>query len=190
MNRKTLVLCGAWTLLFATHAAWASMTNAQAKALAVTVAQHPKSKLAVAALTKLDNAANAGVSAAQFWRGLLSAVHGHFAKARYWYRSAAKQGNAPAESALGGLYYIGKGAPKDYAKAFHWYKRAAEQGDKFGEFGLGHAYYRGEGVTRSYSKALYWYKKAAAQGSELAKAGITLIHAHEVMAESQQLVGR
>ena len=41
----------------------------------------------------------------------------------------AKQGNAASQFNLGLMYYLGKGAPKDYKQAEHWFRRAAEQGD-------------------------------------------------------------
>ncbi|MDU4876005.1 MAG: SEL1-like repeat protein, partial [Neisseria subflava] len=41
----------------------------------------------------------------------------------------AKQGNAASQFNLGLMYYLGKGATKDYKQAEHWFRRAAEQGD-------------------------------------------------------------
>ncbi len=44
----------------------------------------------------------------------LSAIH-----------KAAEQGDADAQSKLGGIYYLGAGVPQDYAEAFFWYDLAA-----------------------------------------------------------------
>ena len=38
------------------------------------------------------------------------------------YRTAAERGYAPAQNALGGLYYNGEGVTKDYAQAVTWYR--------------------------------------------------------------------
>ncbi|MEW8381899.1 MAG: hypothetical protein AB2704_08630, partial [Candidatus Thiodiazotropha taylori] len=43
------------------------------------------------------------------------------------YTQLAKQGDAEAQFALGGLYRGGRGVKKDYAKALHWYLKAANQ---------------------------------------------------------------
>jgi TPR repeat protein len=52
-----------------------------------------------------------------------------FAKALFWYRKAAEQGYAAAESQLGDLYQYGNGVPKDLVQARAWYQKAADQGD-------------------------------------------------------------
>ncbi len=49
-----------------------------------------------------------------------------------WYREAAKQGNAKAQSNLGGMYANGDGVPQDYIQALIWFNLAAAQGDKTG----------------------------------------------------------
>ena len=50
-------------------------------------------------------------------------------QAVYWYRKAAEQGFAPAQSNLGYLYANGYGVEKDIVQAVYWYRKAAEQGD-------------------------------------------------------------
>ena len=47
-----------------------------------------------------------------------------------WYKLAADQGYAPAQSNLGYLYENGEGVPRDYAGALKWYRLAAEQGEE------------------------------------------------------------
>jgi TPR repeat protein len=63
-----------------------------------------------------------------------------------WYRQAAEQGNAVAQSNLGGFYRLGRGVPQDYAQAVTWFRQAADQGDAAAQFNLGIAYSFGEGV--------------------------------------------
>ena len=76
----------------------------------------------------------------------------------------AKQGNAASQFNLGLMYYLGKGATKDYKQAEHWFRRAAEQGDVEAQSNLGGLYYKGQGVAQDYEQAKYWFQKAAAQG--------------------------
>jgi TPR repeat protein len=52
---------------------------------------------------------------------------GH-AEAVTWYRKAADQGLAGAQSNLGGMYEKGQGVPQDYAEAANWYRKAGHQG--------------------------------------------------------------
>ena len=51
-----------------------------------------------------------------------------YVAAAQWYRKAAEQGNAPAQSNLGIMYENGRGVEKDPAQAVEWYRKAAEQG--------------------------------------------------------------
>jgi TPR repeat protein len=60
--------------------------------------------------------------------GALYSVQGHYPQAIYWYRLAAKKGNAHAQFNLGLLYELGRGLPKDLEKAQDCYKLAAAQG--------------------------------------------------------------
>jgi len=47
-----------------------------------------------------------------------------------WYRLAAEQGYAKAQSGLGFMYSLGQGVPQDYLQAHMWANLAAAQGDK------------------------------------------------------------
>ena len=47
-----------------------------------------------------------------------------------WYRLAAEQGDADAQSNLGVMYQQGKGVIKDYVYAHMWWNIAASQGHK------------------------------------------------------------
>jgi len=50
------------------------------------------------------------------------------AEAVKWYRKAAEQGHALAQTNLGFMYEKGDGVPKDAAEAVKWYRKATEQG--------------------------------------------------------------
>ena len=63
-----------------------------------------------------------------------------YAKANYWYKKAAEQGDADAENNLGNAYSNGQGVPKSYTKANYWFTKAAEQGEADAENNLGNAY--------------------------------------------------
>ena len=87
-----------------------------------------------------------------------------YAKAARWYRKAAKQGDAMAQSNLGAMYTEGYGVAQDYAEAAQWYRKAAEQGNAEAQYRLGLAYASGLGVAKDDVQAATWYQKAAERG--------------------------
>lgn len=52
-----------------------------------------------------------------------------YAKAVFWYKKAAKQGLAVAQSNLATCYQEGQGVKQNNVQGVKWYKKAAEQGD-------------------------------------------------------------
>jgi TPR repeat protein len=84
-------------------------------------------------------------------------------------RTAAEDGNAEAQQALGFFYCIGAGVPLDYVQAAMWFRKAAEQGNAEAQYRLGLSYYKGEGVLKDYAQAAFWWCKAAEQGKDTAK---------------------
>jgi TPR repeat protein len=82
-----------------------------------------------------------------------------------WYRLAAAQGYAAAQSLLGLAYDVGRGVPQNYAEAEKWYRLAAAQSDATAQSLLGLMYDEGHGVPRNYAEAVKWYHLAAAQGN-------------------------
>jgi TPR repeat protein len=48
-----------------------------------------------------------------------------YAEAAHWFREAAEQGEAKAQSMLGVLYALGQGVPQDYVQAHMWINIAA-----------------------------------------------------------------
>ena len=95
--------------------------------------------------------------------------HGHAVahsvnKAVEWYRKAAEQGYASAQSNLGICYSNGEGVTQDYGKAVEWYRKAAEQGHASAQYNLGGCFYNGQGVVQDSDQAIEWFQKAAEQG--------------------------
>ena len=92
-----------------------------------------------------------------------------YTKAIEWFRQAAEQGYAAAQSAIGICHYYGRGVTQDYAQAANWYRKAAEQGYARAQNNLGVCYHNGQGVTQDYTQAANWYRKAAEQGHAAAQ---------------------
>jgi len=78
-------------------------------------------------------------------------------------RPLAEQGDARAQTGLGGMYYNGQGAQRDYAEAAKWVRRAAERGYAPAQADLGVMYWNGEGVPQNAVLAYMWLNLAAAQ---------------------------
>lgn len=92
------------------------------------------------------------------------------AKAAFWYRKAAEQGNSRAEVLLSLLYAGGKGVRQDNAEAVRWMRLGAEHGNADGQMMLGRMYDKGyNGVSRDDVKAAEWYRRAATQGQAVAQ---------------------
>ena len=88
-----------------------------------------------------------------------------YAEAVKWYRKAADQGDAHAQSNLGACTKKGQGVPQDYAEAVKWYRKAADQGNATAQYNLGGMYDKGKGVPQDYAEAVKWYRLAADQGN-------------------------
>ena len=72
-------------------------------------------------------------------------------------RARADQGDADAQSILGGMYANGQGVAKDEVEAVKWYRKAAEQNHAAAQFALGGCYYTGQGVEKDYTEAVqHW----------------------------------
>ena len=110
-------------------------------------------------------AAENGISDAQYILGLMYYREKLYQQAAEWYLKAAVQGNVQAQFNLANKYYEGKGVEQNFKEAFKWYKKAAEQGHSQAQFNLGCMYGRGEGVKKDYSEANKWIYKAALQGN-------------------------
>jgi TPR repeat protein len=87
-----------------------------------------------------------------------------YKEAVMWWRLAAEQGIASAQTSLGIMYDNGQGVPQDYAQANKWYRLAAEQGNASAQGNLGVMYHNGNGVLQDNVMAHMWYNIAAANG--------------------------
>ena len=85
-----------------------------------------------------------------------------------WYRLAAEQGNADAQTNLGVMYDEGTGVPQDDKTAVKWYRLSAEQGNANAQFNLGTMFYNGEGVIQDNVYAHMWWTTPASLGYEYA----------------------
>jgi hypothetical protein len=99
-----------------------------------------------------------------------------------WYRKAAAQGEARAQSSLGWAYRHGLGVKEDLEKAVEWWRKAAVQGLARAQFNLGSMIQFGLGGTKQNDReAAGWHLKAAAQGEVRAQAslvGMNLVSAY------------
>jgi TPR repeat protein len=64
-----------------------------------------------------------------FLKAVAAHKQGDYTTALVWFRKAAVQGHAEAQSYLGWMYHNGKGVTKNYQEAIKWYRKAAEQGN-------------------------------------------------------------
>lgn len=86
-------------------------------------------------------------------------------EALFWYRKAADQGNAWAQTRVGEFYEGGRGVKRDPAEGIRWFRKAADSGYDEAQCILGLRYIQGIGVETNYAESVKWYRKAAAQGS-------------------------
>lgn len=82
-----------------------------------------------------------------------------------WYRLAAAQEYAPAQSSLGMAYEKGQGVARDYQEAVKWYRLAAAQGNQLAQINLGVMYTHGKGVPQDFVRADMWFTLAAASSN-------------------------
>mgnify|MGYP006284445647 CR=1 FL=1 len=88
-------------------------------------------------------------------------------EAAKWYRMAAEQGHAVAQSALAKAYYGGLGVPKDMALAVRWWRRAAELGHANSQFNLGVMCFLGSGTPKDFAEASKWFHARSQQPRRL-----------------------
>jgi hypothetical protein len=80
-----------------------------------------------------------------------------------YYRLAAEQGDADAQTSLGTCYAYGLGVVQDRAKAVRYYRLAAEQGHARAQANLANCYAHGSGVAQDPAEAVRSYRLAKAQ---------------------------
>ena len=82
-----------------------------------------------------------------------------------WYKLAAEQGDADAQTQMGFMYNKGKGVPQNDKTAVKWWTLAAEQGNALAQGNLGAGYAFGRGVLKDYVYAHMWGNIAATNGN-------------------------
>src|SRR5260221_4328182 len=92
-------------------------------------------------LAEMRAKAEKGEAKAQCDLGVAFGVGDHgvvkdLGEALIWYRKAAEQNYAEAQSSLGRCYAKGTGVPKDEIDAVRWYRKAAEQNYAQAQVGL------------------------------------------------------
>ena len=107
---------------------------------------------------------SAPVAAGPFEDALAAYKRGDYATALRLWRPLADQGDAKAQSGLGGMYFMGDGVAQDDATAAAWWRKAAEQGYARAQTNLGVMYNKGRGVPKDYAEAIRWWRLAAEQG--------------------------
>jgi hypothetical protein len=80
-------------------------------------------------------------------------------------QTAAAEGNAEAQFALGLKYCSERGAVWDPEQAVRWYRKAADQDHAPAQFNLAMMFASGEGVPRDDAAALTWTRRAAEGGA-------------------------
>jgi hypothetical protein len=83
-----------------------------------------------------------------------------------WFRKAAEQGNAGAQTFLAMAYRDGRGVTLDFGQAASWARKAAEQGHARGQGLLGIMSFDGQGVPRDAVEGYKWETLAAARATE------------------------
>lgn len=73
-----------------------------------------------------------------------------------WYRLAADQGNAFAQSNLGTCYDWGNGVTEDYREAVKWYRLAADQGDDAARRKLAYCYGECNKIKAVFLALVHW----------------------------------
>ena len=81
-----------------------------------------------------------------------------------WFKKAAKQGHAAAQTNLARMYYKGQSVRQDYSEAVKWYRKSAEQGYTGAQYHLGEMYETGKGVPINLVMAHMFYNLAVANG--------------------------
>lgn len=90
---------------------------------------------------------------------------GDYAEAVRWYRLAADQGDASAQTNVGIMYANGSSVAQDYAEAARWYLLAADQNYALAQNNLGGLYSSGLGVEKNLVESYKWLSLAAAGGA-------------------------
>ena len=132
---------------------------------------------------ELTRTAERGDAESQFDLGFMYATgFGDFeeddAEALKWYRLAAEQGLAQAQSTLGTAYAYGHSLEQDFDQAATWCRLGAEQDDADGQLCLAMLHAGGCGVEQDDTESARWFRLAARQGDGIAQARLGDMYAN------------
>jgi TPR repeat protein len=108
----------------------------------------------------------ASARADTFSDGLSAYNIGDYAIAYAIWLPLAKQGHANARSAIGYLFYDGRGVRQNREEAARWYELAARDGEATAQSFLCRMHLQGDGVPRDLEQALMWCELSM-QGGEV-----------------------
>lgn len=89
---------------------------------------------------------------------------GDYARVAELAQARAARGDVQAQTALGALYYVGAGVPRDFAIALSWFERAALARDPAAQRALGSMFRQGLGTPKDDFRAFGWYDAARQHG--------------------------
>ncbi len=118
----------------------------------------------------IEDAATAGVAAAQALWGQVLLDRGAETTAFGWFMKAAAQDHLMALNMVGRCYDLGWGVRVDKPRAAACFRVAAARGLDWGMYNYATLLALGEGVAEDKAGALSWLERAAVQGSGLARA--------------------
>jgi TPR repeat protein len=118
------------------------------------------------ALSEVRSKAEKGDATSQFRLGLELAVAKDYQEAAKWYRKAAEQNCAEAQSSLGFLYMFGSGVEKDEVEGAKWFRKAAEQNLAEAQGNLSVCYLEGKGVAKDIVESYKWAVLAGSQWTD------------------------
>lgn len=134
--------------------------------------------------TKCD--ANAALSSEEALRIGRNALMFNLRRAAFdCYISAAKAGDAQAQTAVGLIYYQGNNAevPQDYPQAFFWLSKAAAQDNYAAQKKIADMYMLGQGTKRDPELSRFYADKAAEQKRDAERAEAIRIEREERAAD-------
>jgi TonB family protein len=99
------------------------------------------------------------------------------AESNRWYLSAAQQGFAPAQFALGKNLLIGKACAADAAKSARWLERAAAQGQPDAQYLLATEMLSGARMGRNPAGAVKWLQRSADRNNQHAQLKLAWLYA-------------
>ena len=116
-----------------------------------------------------------------------------FPKAAKWYAKAARQGYAPAQNALGLMYWFGRGVRRNEATAFALFQSAANSGFSSAQHNLGLMYLDGTAGIKNEALGDAWLRVAAAGGNHVSASTRLQVEAsmdRTTLARALDLAGR